>query len=188
MKITNKLRIALKSILSIKCGEVNTDKATLIWDGDGELAEGMEVYVKDENDEVIPAEDGDYAAEDGKIITVAEGKVSAIKDAEEKEEKEEEPKEEEKIEAEEEPKPADEPETQEEPKTEERLAELEARMAEFTEGLNQLVNAIADLEARLAEAEGKLAKVEGESNAEPIEEPNKEEEMHKTRMSYLRKK
>lgn len=184
MKITNKLRIALKSILSIKCGEVNTDKAVLIWDGDEELAEGMEVYVKDENDEVIPAEDGDYAAEDGKIITVAEGKVSAIKDVEEKEE----PKEEEKIEAEEEPKPADEPEAEEGLKTEERLAELEARMAEFTEGLNQLVNAIAGLEARLTEAEGKLAKVEGESNAEPIEEPNKEEEMHKTRMSYLRKK
>lgn len=83
MKLTSKLKIALKSLLSVSLSEVETDKATLIYDG--ELAEGIEVFVRDEEaeDGVKPAEDGTYEAED-KIIEVADGKISKITDKEEK--------------------------------------------------------------------------------------------------------
>lgn len=82
MKLTSKLKIALKSLLSVSLSEVETDKATLIYDG--ELAEGIEVFVRDEEaeDGVKPAEDGTYEAED-KIIEVADGKVVKITDKEE---------------------------------------------------------------------------------------------------------
>ena len=82
MKLTSKLKIALKSLLSVSLSEVETDKATLIYDG--ELAEGIEVFVRDEEaeDGVKPAEDGTYEAED-KIIEVADGKISKITDKEE---------------------------------------------------------------------------------------------------------
>ena len=82
MKLTSKLKIALKSLLSVSLSEVETDKATLIYDG--ELAEGIEVFVRDEEaeDGVKPAEDGTYEAED-KIIEVADGKISKITEKEE---------------------------------------------------------------------------------------------------------
>lgn len=77
MKLTSKLRIALKSLLSVSLSEVETDKAVLIFDG--ELAEGIEVFVKDETveDGVKPAEDGTYETET-QIIEVADGKVAKI--------------------------------------------------------------------------------------------------------------
>lgn len=59
--------------------EVTTDKGTLIYDGDGELTAGTEVYV-DQDGERVSAPDGDYKTEDGKIIKVADGKVSEITD------------------------------------------------------------------------------------------------------------
>lgn len=58
--------------------EVTTDNGTLIYEG--ELAEGTEVFVETEG-ERTPAPDGDYKTEDGKVIKVAEGKVTEIVDA-----------------------------------------------------------------------------------------------------------
>lgn len=55
---------------------VATDKGNLYCDG--ELAEGKEVFVLGENEEFVPAEDGEYVLEDGKTIKVAEGKVAEI--------------------------------------------------------------------------------------------------------------
>ena len=55
---------------------VATDKGDLYCDG--ELAEGKEVFVLGENEEYVPAEDGDYTLEDGKVVKVAEGKVAEI--------------------------------------------------------------------------------------------------------------
>ena len=54
---------------------ITTDKGELSYNG--ELAVGTEVFVVDENDESIPAEDGDYKI-DGKTIKVVDGKVSEI--------------------------------------------------------------------------------------------------------------
>lgn len=191
MKITQRLRIMLKSMLDFKMGEVKTDKAVLVFDGE-ELKEGMEVYVIGEDGEPVAAEDGDYTVEDGKVIKVVEGKVAEIIDpeAEVAEEPVEETAEEEvKQEENEDVTPADEPEADpaEEKTEEDRIAALEARLAEFTEGLNQIINSIAALEERIAGVEGKLAKVE-EPAADPVDEtPEVEQNSHKNIMSYLRK-
>lgn len=85
MKLTSKLKIALKSLLSVSLSEVETDKAVLVFDG--ELAEGIEVFVKDEEaeDGVKPAEDGTYETET-QIIEVADGKVVKISEKEKVEE------------------------------------------------------------------------------------------------------
>lgn len=195
MKITEKLKIALKSILSIQLGEVATDKAVLIFDGE-ELVEGMAVYVRGEEDEPVPAADGDYTTEDGKIIRVVEGKVASIEDP--KAEVAEEPVQEEiqesveeiQEEVNEEVAPADEPaeeEPAEEISIEDRVADLEGRIGAIVEGIDQIINALAGFEQRIAELEGKMASVEAPA-AEPIDEqPKVEETTHKSRLSYLRK-
>lgn len=85
-KLMSKLQ-KIKEMLSkmaevlVTCGSVTTDKAILYWDGDEDLKVGDAVYIDNEGEQA-PAEDGDYVAEDGKTIVVAEGKVSEIKDAE----------------------------------------------------------------------------------------------------------
>ena len=192
MKITNTLRIALKNLLSIKMGEVKTDKAVLVWDGDEDLKAGDEVYVLDEEGNANPAEDGDYVTEDNKTIVVVEGKVAEIKDPEAEvaeEPVEETAQEEVEQEANEDVEPADEPEVDPaaEETEEDRIAALEARLAEFTEGLNAIINSIAALEGRIAEVESKLASVEAPA-AEPIDEnPDVKQNEHKTLLSYLRK-
>lgn len=189
MKITERLKVMLKNILSIKMGEVNTDKGRLVWDGDEDLKAGDEVF-QIVDDEPQPAEDGEYITDDAKTIVVAEGKVAEIRDPE-AEVASEEPVAEEPIEAaaeEELPEPADEPEIAEEPVEEEdRIAALEDKVNAILEGLNEIVNAIAGLEGRISEVEGKLAAVEAPA-AEPIEEEIPVEEEHQTRLSYMRKK
>lgn len=59
---------------------VNTDRGELQWDGEEDLREGDEVFVIDEEGNRVPAPDGDYVTEDGKTITVTDGKVAALKD------------------------------------------------------------------------------------------------------------
>lgn len=200
IKITEKLKVVLKSLLDVKMGEMKTDKAVLIWDGDAELAVGMEVFVLNEDGEVIPAADGEYLAEDGsfKTIIVEGGKVTEIKvpdtpvEDEPSAEPEGEGSEENVLEVknaeDEEVEPADEPETEEEPEASdaERITALEEKMNEMVIALNEIVNAIASLEGRIAEVEGKVAKVEAPA-ADPIDETPIEEEK-KTRLSYLRRK
>ena len=63
-----------KQILNL--AEIATDKAVLIIDG--ELVEGAEVFVEQDG-EYVPASDGEYAVEDGRVIVVAEGKVAEIR-------------------------------------------------------------------------------------------------------------
>lgn len=184
----------LKSMLSFQMGEVATDKGTLVFDGE-DLAAGMEVFILNEEGEPEPAADGDYTVEDGKVIKVVEGKVAEIVDPEA--EVAEEPVEEvaqevaqENVEQEEavEVIPVEEPEPEtEEATVEDRIAALEERLAAFTDGLNQIINSLAALEDRIAEVEGKLAKVEAPA-ADPIdEEPEVEQNNHKSKLSYLRK-
>lgn len=179
MKITNRLKIALKSMLDVRLGKVATDKAELIFDGE-ELAVGTEVFVAvADSEDVAPAEDGEYVAEDGRTFVIAEGKVAEIKEKEEEVDTNLE---------DETPAPADEPENpvDEEPAEEDKIAALEAKLAEMTEALNGIVNSLAALEGRMNEIEGKLAKVEAPA-ADPVDETSVEENAHKTRMSYLKK-
>lgn len=79
-KLFNKF---LKSF--VKFGNVETDKGTIYWVGEADLEIGDEVFY-DKGDEIIKIEDGDYRLEDGTVITVKEGLVSAITKADSKSE------------------------------------------------------------------------------------------------------
>jgi outer membrane murein-binding lipoprotein Lpp len=144
------IKARLASLLvEVEMSTVKTDKAVLEYDG--ELAEGVAVFVTDaETEERVPAADGEYITEDNKVITVAEGKVVSIVEKEEEvvEEPTEEPQAEEEVVAEEEP-IVEEP-IVEEPKVEEP-SELEAKVAE-------LETALEDLKAKYDEL---VKKVEG---------------------------
>lgn len=186
MKISKKVVVALKSILSVSLGKANTDKGEIVFDGDV-LEVGAEVFKMDENDEAVPVEDGEYILDDERTVVVADGKVTEIKEKEVEETATEEEVAEQAVEeveqaAEEEPEaePADEPdEVTEEPTEDDR------RFAAIAETINEIVNAIAALESRLVEVEGKLAKVEAPA-ADPIEK-EEVEQAKMSRMSYLRK-
>lgn len=185
MKITKSLAIALKKMLSLKMGEVATDKATLVWDGDADLEEGFEVFVIDADGNAVPAEDGDYVTEDGKTIKVADGKVAEILDpkaevADEPVEEKSDIKQEENTDVD----PVEEPE-KEETQEEDRVAKLEARVEEIYEGLNKFLNAMTALEERISVVEEKLASVEAPA-ADPVDE-QPEVKQSKNILSYLRK-
>lgn len=75
----DKIRKRLANLL-VECGAVKTDKAVLAWDGEEDLKAGYSVYV-DVDGERKPADDGEYATEDGKTIVVKDGKVESIVDA-----------------------------------------------------------------------------------------------------------
>lgn len=83
MNIKNKMKLLFKSIFTQFGSVVSAEGQQIIWDQDGELAEGYDVYMEqeDENGELqyVPVPDGEYRVED-KVIVIAEGKVSQIKE------------------------------------------------------------------------------------------------------------
>lgn len=83
MNLKNKMKLLFKSIFTQFGSLVSVEGQQIIWNEDGELAEGYEVYmeVEDENGELqyVPVPDGEYKVED-KTIVVAEGKVSEIRE------------------------------------------------------------------------------------------------------------
>lgn len=117
----------------LKLGEVKTDKATLIIEG--ELEVGKPVFVEIEG-EPVPAEDGEYTMEDGAVVVVADGAVAEIRPVEET--------------------PAKEPETIE---TEEETPVVET---EPNAEVEELKGRIAELEAAIAEKDAKIAELEGQ--------------------------
>lgn len=76
MNISKMLKLAR---LIAQFADVETDKGTLT--ATEEIVEGVEVYIKDENEEFIPATDGEYVTET-QIIVVKDGKVEEIRDKE----------------------------------------------------------------------------------------------------------
>ena len=66
----------------VELGNVTTDKGVLAWDGDEDLKAGDAVFIEDADGNRTAAEDGDYTTEDGKVIVVADGKVTEIRDRE----------------------------------------------------------------------------------------------------------
>ena len=141
----NKKNFIKLARLIAKFAEVTTDKGTLIYDD--ELAVGIEVT--DENGEV-PA-DGEYTAEDGRIIVVAEGKVAELREPEPEETVDDAV--EEVVEAEEEV-PVEEvapaePEAEAPIEPDEKdilIAELQAKVAEYETTITELENKIKELE------------------------------------------
>lgn len=83
MKLKEKFKLLMKSVFVQFGSVVSAEGQQIIWNEDGELAEGYEVYmeVEDENGELqyVPVPDGEYKVED-KTIVVAEGKVSEIRE------------------------------------------------------------------------------------------------------------
>ena len=129
------MRLKLAKMLQA-FGEQNTDNGILMYEG--ELAIDVEVFIQDEAGEVVPAPDGEYKSEDGKVIVVSGGKVTELKEAE-KPAEEEAPVEQ-----------ADEP-IEESPKEEpqpDKVAELEAIIAEKDAEIEKLK---AEIEAMKAE-------------------------------------
>lgn len=134
-----KLKEKLKKLL-MEFASVETDKGTLNYD---ELAVGAEVF--DENDE--PAADGEYLTEE-KVIVVAEGKITEIRDREVEETAEEVQVETESAEEEEvveettetvEETVADEPEDE----LRKEIDELKAQVAAIREELDALKETVA---------------------------------------------
>lgn len=65
----------------VEMGNLTTDKGILAWDGEDELKVGDSVFIEDSEGNRTAAGDGDYTAEDGRVIVVAGGKVSEIREA-----------------------------------------------------------------------------------------------------------
>lgn len=147
-----KIKAVLRNLL-VEMGEVSTDKGILVWDGDEDIKVGDAVKGIDEEGNDIEVADGDYTTEDGKVIVVAEGKVTEIKEPEEM--PAEEPTEEEKpVEAEGEPN-----EEPTEPVEDEKDAKIKA-----------LEEEIASKDKEIEELKAKIAELENEPAAKPAEE------------------
>lgn len=110
--------------------EIKTDEGVVLLIA-GDIAVGEEVFVADETGNMIPAPDGTYTSE-GKIIVVAAGKITEVKEVETPagESTEEAPASETTENAEEET-PAEEPSNDEVETLKARIAELEAENEEL---------------------------------------------------------
>ena len=73
----NRFKAALLKAFA-EFANVTTDKGILAWDGDEDLMVGDAVYIEDAEGNRTPAEDGEYKTDEGKVIVVAEGKVTDI--------------------------------------------------------------------------------------------------------------
>lgn len=155
--MNSKLYKLAKMVLNL--AEIETDKAKLIIDGEAEV--GKEVFVEDENGELVAPEDGEYEAET-QILVIADGKIAEINEKEqeggeapEAEQPEEAP---EVIEQEEPEQPEAEEAPEADPKDEE-IAKLQAQIEELN-------NIIAEKDEEIGKLKAELEK----SDAEPAEE------------------
>lgn len=120
----------------MKLGKVETDNGVLIFEGDV-LTEGTEVFIEDENGNIVPAPDGkysEYVVKDGKIAP------AEVVEPETKPESEEVMQEEVIVEPEPEVKESD------DDKYEERISALESKIAELEGKVAELISAKEELE------------------------------------------
>lgn len=189
MKLTEKLKATLRKMLSLQLGEVATkDGKKLYWSSEEDLREGLEVFVEDENGELIPAPNGVYETEDNKKIEVEDGAVKKIEDPEAEVAPENENLADPAAEPAAEPAadPAEQEGEEEQAAVEDRVASLEGKMAKILEGIEQMLNAMASLEGRLDEVEAKVAKIETEPAADPAEDKPAEPHTRMSRMDILK--
>ena len=169
MNIKNKMKLLFKSIFTQFGSVVSAEGQQIIWDQDGELAEGYDVYMEqeDENGELqyVPVPDGQYRVED-KVIVIADGKVSQIKE-ETTVEPTEEPAQMEETPAPE--APAD-PTTEEVVTTDEEPFDAEKAYAELKGMYDALKGEVEVLKEQL----GKLLEVPAEEDAFSAAKKNKE--------------
>ena len=136
MSIINRIKLA-RAIM--KFASVVTDKGELIYEGDV-LVEGTNVFVEDENGEIVAAADGEYIAEDRRIV-VKDGEVELIVEKE----------------------TTQQVETLDE--KDEKIAALEAEVKEKSDKIDELNNMIAEKDSYIAELESKLNTKEEELSA-----------------------
>ena len=136
MSIINRIKLA-RAIM--KFASVVTDKGELIYEGDV-LVEGTSVFVEDENGEIVAAADGEYIAEDRRIV-VKDGEVELIVEKE----------------------PAQQTENLDE--KDEKIAALEAEVKQKSDKIDELNNVIAEKDSYIAELESKLNTKEEELSA-----------------------
>ena len=136
MSIINRIKLA-RAIM--KFASVVTDKGELIYEGDV-LVEGTNVFVEDENGEIVAAADGEYIAEDRRIV-VKDGEVELIVEKE----------------------PAQQVENLDE--KDEKIAALEAEVKQKSDKIDELNNVIAEKDEYIAELESKLNTKEEELSA-----------------------
>ena len=160
--MNSKLYKLAKLVLNL--AEVETDKAKLIIDGEVEV--GKEVFVEDENGELIAPEDGEYVAE-SQILVIADGKIAEIN------EKEEAKPEEAPEEAPEEVEQAEEPEEQPEEAPED---DKDAEIAKLQAQIEELNNIIAEKDEEIGRLKAELEK----SDAAPAEEQLKSQKNEKS--------
>lgn len=145
-KITDQYNMKLLTkIAKMLFASIPTDKAELIYEG--ELVEGLEVLVEVDG-ELVPAEDGEYIAEDKKIV-VAEGKIAAIE-------------------------AIDEPEQKNEPEPNQEVEQLKAQLKEKDEQFEALQAEVEKQKAEVAEKDAAIA--EKDAKIAELEEKNKEQE------------
>ena len=137
MSIVNRIKLA-RAIM--KFASVVTDKGELIYEGDV-LVEGTDVFVEDENGEIVAAADGEYIAEDRRIV-VKDGEVELI--------------------VEKEPIPQ---QTENLDEKDEKIAALEAEVKEKSDKIDELNNMIAEKDSYITELESKLNTKEEELSA-----------------------
>lgn len=87
MSKLEKIKTMLSSLLELEMASATSDKGVIYYDGE-ELAEGVQVYVEDEEGNRTPAEDGTYVV-DVKIVEIKDGKIVSIEDKQEETEVEE---------------------------------------------------------------------------------------------------
>ena len=170
-KNTNKNEFDMNKMLKLakmllKMAEINTDKAVLIIQGDLEVGKPALVDVEGE---LLPAEDGTYTTEDGATITIVEGVIAEIVEAET---------------------PAEEPveEPMEETPAEEPVEEPNAEVEELKKKIEELEAIIAEKDATIAELEGKIAEQEEKlkmSVETPLKKKSKMENKENKALKYF---
>ncbi len=80
MSKLSRFKAALAKALQ-EFGAITTDKGVLTWDGDEDVKAGDSIFIEGTDGERTPATDGEYKTEDNRLIQVADGKVTEIKDA-----------------------------------------------------------------------------------------------------------
>lgn len=153
-KLLKLARIVLK-FMTTMVGETE-------WIHEGELSTGTEVYIEDENGELIPVADGEYETETMKII-VKDGKIEEITEITQEPEPEPTPEPEpQPMAAEPEPEPTPEPEPQPDEK-DMKIAELTNKIAELQTKISVLVEELDNKNDLIEELQEKLVK--------PVEQP-----------------
>lgn len=133
-----------------------TEVGDVKWVHEGEFIEGVEVYIEDENGEMIPVADGEYVKDEVKIV-VKDGKIDSFEPVEEKMEEE----------------PIEDP--VDEPKLDEKVTELEAKIAELEgiiAGKDELIETLTTENEELRKQLDKPLEEPVKMNATPREKHN----------------